>query len=729
MKVIQRLRLNSVVTACSVLLILVVFIVAVYRVHVALESAKTANDIMTSSFERLILRTDSHRTGNERTKIQLIAKHKQIGELLNSALSKFTDPEDTQTIRELLAIHESIGKLSRTIRENREKAEARPNALFPELEDRLLSQLNMRVYETILLDSKLQESSKKAVRSALIQAAGGILFMLLLVSMTILINSWAMGRMIANRIGKLQDGAAVIGEGNLDHLIDIQGQDEFTGLSQSFNVMTVKLRSSYHDLEKQIEERKRVEEELRRARDELDLRVQKRTEELATTVETLLEEIANRERAEGSIQRLNRLYAVLSETDQAIIRVSDRDTLFRDFCRIAVDQGGFLLAWVGLVDNASGTLNIVTSYGATGYLDGIRITTGDEPTGAGPTGIAIRKGTYCICNDFQNDPCTFPWHEQGRTYGICASASVALKEDDRVIGALTLYAGIRDFFDHQHVALLQQMGADISFALGNLTREAHRRATELALREESLERLRTLEALREKEQLLIHQSRQAAMGEMINNIAHQWRQPLNLVGLIMQELPLLSATGDLSDEYLRARVAKAMGVINHMSRTIDDFRDFFKPDRGEIPFKVGEIITRTLSLVDENFKKDNIRVDVDIADNPVITGFPNEFSQVLLNILNNARDAFAGNSSSGQRILTIRLTAEQDRAVITITDNAGGISENHIDRIFDPYFTTKGPDKGTGVGLFMARTIITRNMNGTLSARNTGDGAEFRIEV
>lgn len=461
-------------------------------------------------------------------------------------------------------------------------------------------------------------------------------------------------------------------------------------------------------------ERKRAEEKLRRAHDELELRVRERTEELAATIETLLGEMTQRERVEESLRRLNRLYAVLSETDQAIVRAGDRYSLFSDFCRIAVEHGGFLLSWVGLVDEADGRLQVAVACGATGYLDGIYVTANEEAAGQGPGGTSIREGTYCICNDFQNDPRTRPWHDQGEKHGVQSSASIALREDGRVIGALTLYAGERDFFDEQHVALLRQMGADISFALDNLKREARRREAELALRE--------------KEQLLMQQSRQAALGETIGNIAHQWRQPLNALGLTVQQLGLSYECGRFSKEQLETSIAKVMEIISHMSQTIDDFRNFYRPDKEKDWFKVYQVVAKTVSLVEANFREHRIGIEVPAADNLEIKGYPNEYAQVLLNILMNARDAFLERKTANARV-TIRLTREGERSVVTVTDNAGGIAPEIMERIFDPYFTTKEQDLGTGIGLFMAKTIIEKNMGGRLTARNVDDGAEFRIEV
>ncbi len=234
--------------------------------------------------------------------------------------------------------------------------------------------------------------------------------------------------------------------------------------------------------------------------------------------------------------------------------------------------------------------------------------------------------------------------------------------------------------------------------------------------------------LREKDQLLIQQSRMAAMGEMINHIAHQWRQPLNSIGLIMQSLTLLQETGQLDGDNLASMEGQIMELLRHMSRTIDDFRDYFRPDREKVMFHVGRALEKTLSLVHVSFRNRNITTRVVVDEDAVINGYQNEYSQVLLNILQNARDAFEKHQV-GARMITIVVGMENGRSVVSIADNAGGIPEEIIGKIFDPYFTTKGTNEGTGVGLFMSRAIIEKKMEGSLTARNTGEGAEFRIEV
>ena len=240
--------------------------------------------------------------------------------------------------------------------------------------------------------------------------------------------------------------------------------------------------------------------------------------------------------------------------------------------------------------------------------------------------------------------------------------------------------------------------------------------------------VQAVDDLRRKDQMLIMQDRLAVMGEMINNIAHQWRQPLNTLGLIIQQLPIFYKSGEISEEMLKDHVGKSMELITHMSRTIDDFRNFFKPDKEKVAFSVNQVIARTLALIEKSFKDQKIGIALQTEGDPMANGYPNEYAQVLLNILMNARDELVGHNVD-DALISIHAFVEGGTSVVTITDNAGGIDDEIIDSLFDPYFTTKEPDNGTGIGLFMSKTIIEKNMGGRLTVRNTGSGAEFRIEV
>lgn len=171
-----------------------------------------------------------------------------------------------------------------------------------------------------------------------------------------------------------------------------------------------------------------------------------------------------------------------------------------------------------------------------------------------------------------------------------------------------------------------------------------------------------------------------------------------------------------------------MKQICHMSETIEVFRSFFKPDKTKVTFGVIQEIRRTLSLIEGNLYDLNIKTSLHCEGDPQVNGYPNEFAQVLLNILTNARDALLENAIVNAMI-SIKVFSEEKTSVVTITDNAGGINDEILGRIFDPYFTTKEADKGTGIGLFMSKAIIEKNMKGKLTVRNSTDGAEFRIEL
>ncbi len=237
-----------------------------------------------------------------------------------------------------------------------------------------------------------------------------------------------------------------------------------------------------------------------------------------------------------------------------------------------------------------------------------------------------------------------------------------------------------------------------------------------------------VDELRRKDQMLILRERQALMGEMINNIAHQWRQPLNTLGLIIQQLPLFYGSDRFNRQFLDENAAKAMMLIQHMSETIDGFKNFFRADKETVAFSVNQVIAHTLSLIEDGFREQMINISFCPEGDPTLTGYPNEYAQVVLNILMNARDALVERNVVDARI-SLRAFTEEGKSVVTIGDNAGGIAEEIMDRLFDPYFTTKEPDKGTGIGLFMSKTIIEKNMSGSLTVCNTGEGAEFRIEV
>ncbi len=248
---------------------------------------------------------------------------------------------------------------------------------------------------------------------------------------------------------------------------------------------------------------------------------------------------------------------------------------------------------------------------------------------------------------------------------------------------------------------------------------------------ETLEKRVLEETLKQKEQeqLLIQQTRLAAMGEMIGNIAHQWRQPLNALGLVFQNLKFSYDIGELNDEVMNRTVGKADMLTKSMSKTIDDFRNFFRPNKAKEYFDINKSVLDAIDLVESTFEHHNIKLEKDFKEEKiVILGFPNEFSQVVLNIISNAKDALLENKIENP-IVNIETKIEDKYVCVSIKDNALGIKDEIINKIFEPYFTTKHEVQGTGIGLYMSKIIIEKNINGQIIVENTHEGAKFIIKL
>ncbi len=250
----------------------------------------------------------------------------------------------------------------------------------------------------------------------------------------------------------------------------------------------------------------------------------------------------------------------------------------------------------------------------------------------------------------------------------------------------------------------------------------------LKLLNETLER-RVQEELsknREKDHLLIQQSRLAAMGEMIHNIAHQWRQPINALSLLLGNIRDAYDYKELTRAYLDEEVKVGQGMIRSMSNTIDDFRNFFAPSKGKSIFSVQQTLAAAITMVEAALKYNEISIAILPAEVVMVDGHPNEFAQVLVNLFTNAKDAIMQKNSRNGKILCAFGQVE-GLAWLTITDNGGGVSPEAQGKVFDPYFTTKGAN-GTGIGLYMSKMILNK-MDGDIHIQNVRDGAEVRITL
>ncbi|MEA3554469.1 MAG: HAMP domain-containing sensor histidine kinase [Campylobacterota bacterium] len=234
--------------------------------------------------------------------------------------------------------------------------------------------------------------------------------------------------------------------------------------------------------------------------------------------------------------------------------------------------------------------------------------------------------------------------------------------------------------------------------------------------------------IKNKEKEILHKNRLAQMGEMIGNISHQWRQPLAEINSIMMKMEIDFKNRKLDSDSLDKSIEKVEDLTEHMSTTIDSFNNFFKNDKKKTKFIISDSIRQVLRLFENNTKKYSIDINLEIIDDIEINSFQSEFIQVIIVIIQNAKDVLIANNIKNP---TIKIVIEkiENNIIIRILDNGGGIPEEIIDKIFDPYFTTKFKSKGIGIGLYMAKIIIEKSMNGSLKVRNKENKAEFSITL
>ncbi|HHD79305.1 MAG TPA: HAMP domain-containing histidine kinase, partial [Epsilonproteobacteria bacterium] len=224
----------------------------------------------------------------------------------------------------------------------------------------------------------------------------------------------------------------------------------------------------------------------------------------------------------------------------------------------------------------------------------------------------------------------------------------------------------------------------------------------------------------EQKELLVHQSKLASMGEMIGNIAHQWRQPLTHLGYTLMNIGEAQKYGELNHVTLNKKIDEANIQLNFMSQTIDDFKDFYTPNKEKEEFSLADATQKTLELMQNSLKQNNIEIQVIVKEDGTIHNYKNKYKQVLLNLLSNAKDALIERNIPSPCIyITI------DKSSVTVEDNGGGIKEEVMQRIYEPYFTTK--QNNSGIGLYMSKMIIEKNMGARLVGKNSTKGIKFTI--
>ncbi len=242
---------------------------------------------------------------------------------------------------------------------------------------------------------------------------------------------------------------------------------------------------------------------------------------------------------------------------------------------------------------------------------------------------------------------------------------------------------------------------------------------------------------RKKDIIMFQQARFASLGEMLNNIAHQWRQPLGSITMIIQSFQTKMRVNKLSPEFVEQKVKDALLLAQNMSNTLDDFKNFFSPNRSKNSFFIKDCVEHSIELSKYFLNKENIKIDLIVKKDKQITTFYNELSHTLLNIISNSKDALVSSVNKNDRIIKIIVNSKKNFLFINIIDNGGGVPDDILPKIFEPYYTTKYKSAGTGIGLYMSKQIIEKHLNGEISCKNIKlevdkkvfKGASFTITI
>jgi signal transduction histidine kinase len=239
-----------------------------------------------------------------------------------------------------------------------------------------------------------------------------------------------------------------------------------------------------------------------------------------------------------------------------------------------------------------------------------------------------------------------------------------------------------------------------------------------------------VEKRQSQEKFIYEQSKMAQMGEMLNNIAHQWRQPLSVITTVVSGIKLKKELNILEDEEFNNSYKIVMDNVKYLTKTIDTFSKYTDDNYNIELVNIKNVISDLIIMHSDILKKKFIKINFDIIDNDInIETIPNLLSHVAYNVLINANNALVKNEELKEKIINIRVIKTNNSVIIEIEDNAGGIDDNIINNIFEPYFTTKFKSKGVGVGLYLSYDIVVNQLNGRISVRNGSLGAIFKIEL
>jgi nitrate/nitrite-specific signal transduction histidine kinase len=446
MKIKTKLRLNTWISAGMFIIMFAVVVWSFFNSSRIYRDLELIDELRQVAAERVMLRDDYLLHREERAKIQWQAKSETLRGLLDTADTRFTQREEKTLLTEARkAFEATFTSFSKFLEKHQRREHAADKTLnFTDAETRLINQVFLKAY---VLSDNIMQLHRTTQNKAKTAREGRVLFVAIFVMgcvLVVIFNTTFINFLLRRKIAALASGMDIIGNGNLDYRIEVEGKDELSNLARAGNDMADRLKKSH------------------------------------TSVENLQKEIAERQRAEEKLSRTNRVLAVISQINQTVVRTREQNILFAEVCRIAVEFGKFRMAWVGLIDEQNKMIKPVVWNGfEEGYLTKIKkFYAKDNPEGYGPTERAIRDGKYFYCNDIANDPLMAPWREEALQRGYRSSIALPISLQNTVIGAFTIYADDPFIFNATEINLLKEVIGDINYALEKMESEKKQRQGE-----------------------------------------------------------------------------------------------------------------------------------------------------------------------------------------------------------------------------------------------------------
>jgi len=438
MKIKTKLQITTVVSLIVALVIGSILFFSAQQVNEGIKKDMAADEIIRGLFELNILTNEYLMHHEERAKTQWQLKHDSIKRLLEEIEVK--SPEKMVLLKRIRESHMDIKNIFSQMVLNYEGYRDEKSGVSQELNEMLVGNLVTKSRSIVFDAYQLAQISSARLVVSQQRAYFLVVLFTLIIAVVVATVSFSIHRGVVKPIRKLHEGTEIIGAGNLNYKVGTMAKDEVGQLSRAFDRMTIELKESFGGLEK---------------------------------------EIAKRKGAEEHIRKLNRVYAVLSDINQAIVRIREPQSLFDKACRIAVETGGFRMAWIGLMDESSQKIQVVAHVGGTdAYFETLDISLRGKPLSYCPVDCALRERRHAICHVIPHDAHMAPCQKIAFQQGFHSSASFPLIVSGKIRGTFNLYAGEPDFFDEEEIKLLDELALDISFAMEFTEQEAERKRAE-----------------------------------------------------------------------------------------------------------------------------------------------------------------------------------------------------------------------------------------------------------